>query len=101
MDEMLPALTSDLRRDDLRAEFLSDLRLTIGEVKRRLRDGPERERIELLANILREARTDEVWAFATPAEVASAWDRLAPRLGRRRAHWQFLLDGWRRLGLLA
>jgi hypothetical protein len=76
------------------------LRLTIGEVKRRLREGSEGERIDLLANVLREARTDEVWAFATPVEIARAWDRLAPRLGRRRVHWQFLLDGWRRLGLL-
>lgn len=97
----LPPLTSDVGCDDLRAEFLSDMRLTIGEVKRRLREGSEAERIDLLASILREARTDQVWAFATPAEIAAAWGRLAPKLGRRRAHWQFLLDTWRRLELLA
>jgi len=96
----LPALTKDLSRDDLRADFLSDLNLTIGEVRRRLREGPEPRRIDLLAQILREARTDEVWQVTTPEEIARRWDRLEPRLGRRRAHWQFLLDGWRRLGFL-
>jgi len=100
VDQGLPALTKDLSHDELRADFLSDLNLTIGEVKRRLREGPEPQRIDLLAQILREARTDEVWQFTTPHEVARLWDRLAARLGRRRAHWQFLLDGWRRLGLL-
>ena len=101
MSDGLPALTTDLRREELRADFLSDLRLTIGEVKRRLREGSESERIDLLAQILREARTDEAWCFTTPEDVARLWSRLAPKLGRSRAHWEFLLNGWRRLGLLA
>jgi hypothetical protein len=96
----MPPLTTDLTRDDLRAYFLSDLRWTIGEVKRHLREAPESQRIDLLANILREARTDEAWHFTTPTEIAGLWSRLEPRLGRRRAHWRFLLDAWRRLGLL-
>ncbi|MBN1769734.1 MAG: hypothetical protein JXB32_00620 [Deltaproteobacteria bacterium] len=100
MDEVLPALTSEMARDELRAYFLSDPKRTIGEVKHRLREGPEARRLDLLARILREPRTDEVWHFTTPNEIARVWDRLAGRLGRRRAHRQFLLDGWSRLDFL-
>ncbi|MDI7266803.1 MAG: hypothetical protein QME96_02265 [Myxococcota bacterium] len=101
MDVDVPPLTADLADEDRRAYFLSDLSLSIREVKRRLREAPEAERIDLLANVLREARTDEAWYFTSPHEVARLWPAVAPRLGRRRDHWQFLLDGWKRLGLLA
>jgi hypothetical protein len=32
--------------------------------------------------------------------VAARWNALAPHLGRRRAFWEYLLDAWRRQGLL-
>ncbi len=54
-----------------------------------------------MAKVLREARDDEVWHFLSLRDVLDHWDRLAPRLGRRRAFWEFLLDAWKRYRLVA
>jgi hypothetical protein len=54
-----------------------------------------------LALLLREARPAEVWSWTTPEHVAEHLDRIAARLGRRRAFWLWLFEGWRRLGLVA
>jgi hypothetical protein len=53
-----------------------------------------------MAKLLREARDIDVWQFVTPEEVAAALPRIRHRLGRRRAFWEFLIEGWRRDGLL-
>ena len=50
--------------------------------------------------MLREARDIDVWTFVTPAEVAEALPRIERRLGRRAAFWRFLIDGWKKDGLL-
>ncbi len=90
------ALTRDLDDEDKVPYFLWDEDLTVREVRERLASGPESERIRLLGKILREARDDEVWRFTTPAEVLSRFDAVRPHRGRRRAFWEFLLDGIRR-----
>jgi hypothetical protein len=51
--------------------------------------------------MLREARDIDVWHFVRPVEVADALERLRRRLGRRYAFWSFLIEGWRRHGILA
>lgn len=58
------------------------------------------ERRRLLAKLLREARDIDVWKFVTPQQVAEALPSLAGRLGRRRAFWEFLIEGWRQDGIL-
>jgi len=75
--------------------------MTVAELHRRLESGSHAERTRLLAKILREARDTEVWMFTTPEEIERRWEELAPRLGRRRAFWEFLLGEWTRDGLLA
>lgn len=94
-------LTTDLDREDLRPYFLWDEDLSIAELRARLADGPEPERVRLMAKLLREARDDEVWRFVTLSQVNERWTVLAPHLGRRRAFWEFLLDAWKRLDLVA
>jgi hypothetical protein len=74
--------------------------MTVAELRRRLESGSQAERMRLLAKILREARDTEVWCFTTLEELGRHWDELAPRLGRRRDFWEFLLGEWRRDGLL-
>jgi hypothetical protein len=98
---MRRALTIDLDREDLRPYFLWDEDLSIAELRVRLGAGPESERLRLMAKILREARDDEVWKFVTPRQVTERWELLAPHLGRRRAFWEFLLDAWKQLDLVA
>jgi hypothetical protein len=65
--------------------------MTLSELRRRLREAPEPERVLLLARILREARDTEAWRFTSPEEVVRLWPRLSLHLGRRRAFWEFLL----------
>lgn len=93
-------LTTDLTQSDLRPYFLWDEDLSIAQVKSRLHGPDERERLRLLAKLLREARDIDVWVFVRPEEVASALPRLRHRLGRRRAFWDFLIEGWREDGIL-
>lgn len=93
-------LTTDLRQDRLRPYFLWDEDLSIAELKAALRRGPPRERERLLAKLLREARDIDVWEFVDPQDVAAALPSLRHRLGRRRAFWEFLIEGWRQDGIL-
>lgn len=93
-------MTIDLDRGDARPYFFWDEDLSIAELRERLAGSDSRERTRLLAKLLREARDIDVWKFVTPREVAAALPSIAGRLGRRRRFWEFLIEGWRRDGLL-
>ena len=93
-------LTLELGEGSLRPYFLWDEDLSIDELKARLRGDDENERFRVMAKLLREARDIDVWQFVTPEQVAAALPRIRHRLGRRRAFWEFLIEGWRRDGLL-
>ncbi len=95
-------LTTDMTRDDLRPYFLWDEDVSVAELRAILagsHGGARREQV--LGKMLREARDTDVWHFVTPEEVAAELPRLARRLGRRRAFWEWLIEGWRADGLLA
>ena len=94
-------LSTDLDSTNAVPYFLWDEPMTVEEFSRRLSTGSEPERVRLLAKLLREARDTDAWRFTQPAEVARLWPQLAPRLGRRRPFWDYLLARWRSLGLLA
>lgn len=94
-------MTTDLDDPEAVPYFLWDDPMTLSELRRRLRECPEPERILLLARILREARDTEVWRFTSPEEVIALWPRLSLHLGRRRAFWEFLLGRWTDRGLVA
>lgn len=94
-------LSTDLRDPAAVPYFLWDEPMSVAELHRRLETGSLAERTRLLAKILREAKDTEAWAFTSPEEVQRRWSELAPRLGRRRAFWEFLLNEWKRHGLLS
>ncbi|HKB17005.1 MAG TPA: hypothetical protein VKF62_13145 [Planctomycetota bacterium] len=73
---------------------MSELRAILGD------EGHPRW-VELAAKVMREARDDEVWVFLQLARVAARHAELRPRLGRRRAFWDDLLEGFRGDGLVA
>jgi hypothetical protein len=100
-DPPVRPLTTDMTATDRRPYFLWDEDVSIGELRAALDGpaGPARDR--LLGKMLREARDLDVWHFVRPADVATALDRLRPRIGRRYPFWRFLIDGWRNDGLLA
>jgi hypothetical protein len=78
--------------------FTWDNPMTVAQLRDRLARGSEPERLRLLSLILREARDTDVWRFTSRSEVVRLWPRLAPRLGRRRPFWAFLVRKWRELG---
>jgi len=93
-------MTTDLDDPEAVPYFLWDDPMTVSELRRRLREAPEPERILLLARILREARDTEAWRFTSPSEVVRLWPRLSLHLGRRRAFWEFLLGRWQDQGFV-
>ncbi len=93
-------MTTDFSRDDCRPYFLWNEDLSVAEVRERLSGPDTAERLRLLEKLLREARDCDVWEFVTPQEVAEALPEILPRLGRRSDFWAFLIDGWRKDGLL-
>ena len=93
-------MTTDLGDPEAVPYFLWDDPMTLTELRGRLREAPEPERVLLLARILREARDTEVWQFTSPEEVVRLWPRLSLHLGRRREFWEFLLSRWREQGLV-
>lgn len=94
-------LSTDLEAPQAIPYFLWDEPMTNAEFRRRLITASEPERIRLLAKLLREARDSDVWHFVTPFEIRDRWPALAPQLGRRRLFWRFLLDCWKKGGLLS
>jgi hypothetical protein len=94
-------LTRDFSESDKVPYFLWDRDMTVAQLRGALAVPGACDREALLAHLLREARPDEVWEFVSPHVVAAEWPRLAPRLGRRRAFWAWLLAQWQDLGLLA
>ncbi len=93
-------ITSDLSNEDQRPWFLWDEDLSVRELRERLHGADAFERDRLLGKMLREARDVDVWRFVTPQQVAEALPRVARRVGRRLAFWNWLMEGWRQDGLL-
>lgn len=93
-------LTFDLRQEERRPYFLWDEDVSAADLRDALRGSDADKRDRLLGKMLREARDTDVWSFVTPSDVAEALRRLTHRLGRRGPFWTFLIEGWRKDGLL-
>ncbi len=89
-----------LRTVDDRPYFLWDVPVTEAELRLRLRDSDPAIRAQWQACVLREARYEDVWRYLTLDDVLRDWAQIERHLGRRRAFWRYLLDGWRKDGLL-
>jgi hypothetical protein len=79
---------------------LWDVEVSEAEFRARLRHPDPLIRAQWQGGLMREARVREVWAFVTLADVLDNWDNLRRHLGRRRAFWEWLIDGWRTDGRL-
>ena len=82
------------------ADFLWDSTIPADRFGAAVNDPGDPDHDAWLALLLREARPDLVWCWTTPDHVAQHLGRLGPRLGRKRAFWEWLIASWRRLGLL-
>jgi hypothetical protein len=43
---------------------------------------------------MRQAKPDDVFQFATLADIRAMWPRLVRYLGRSRTFWAWLLEAW-------
>ena len=93
-------LGTDLDDPETRPWFLWDEDMSVRELRQVLADEGHPRWVELTAKLMREARDDQVWLFVPVGRVAARYADLAPRLGRRRPFWDYLLAAWRRHGLL-
>ncbi len=80
--------------------FLWDVSLSDAEFRKRLTHLDARIRAQWQGVLLREARMFEVWSYLTLEDVLENWEHIQRHLGRRRAFWEWLLEGWRKDGLL-
>lgn len=94
-------ISLDTERADAVPYFCWDTPTTNAQLRAVLRGGPEDARIAWIARIMAEAQYADVWKYVSlRRDVLPRWERIRSRLGRRRAFWDFLLDAWRRDGLI-
>lgn len=77
-----------------------DARITEDELKEKLRSPDPAERGAWAGRVLREGTLRDVWRFVSVADILRDWRYIERNLGRRRAFWNYLLDGWRADGLI-
>jgi hypothetical protein len=77
-----------------RPYFLWDMDLTADALRARLRDGSREERAYLVGKIMRQAKPDDVFAWAPLAVIEDLWPSLEKYLGRSREFWRWILSEW-------
>jgi len=80
--------------------FLWSVELTEEGFRERLRDDDAAIRAQWQGLLMREARWHEVWQYLRLRDVLENCDNIQRHLGRKRGFWVWLLDGWRKDGLL-
>ena len=93
-------LSTDLRDPAARPYFLWDEDTTVAELRSAIERADPEEWAQLVGKVMREARDTDVWCFVTPRAVWERRSLLDRYLGRRRAFWLYLLEGWHRDGSL-
>ncbi len=80
--------------------FIWDVPITEAELRQRLVHPDADTRAQWQARIMREARYREVWDDLSIEDILRNWEAIELHLGRRRGFWVYLLEGWRKDGLL-
>ena len=78
--------------------FLWDNELTLDEFVIKLRDPDPELRAYLIGKLMRQARPDDVFTFASPRTIRELWPRLERYLGNSREFWAWLFATWERQG---
>jgi hypothetical protein len=82
--------------------FNWDVPVTNAEVRRALREGDEYVKTTWIARIMREAEYQDIWKYLSlRKDILPRWDKLKKhKLGRMERFWVFLIERWRRDGLI-
>lgn len=98
--QQMKPLSTDLDDPEAQPYFVWDVPITVRELHEFLRSPDEATHTLWTARVMREARYGDVWRFLNLEQVVERFPRAVRHLGRRRAFWEFLLEGWREDGLL-
>ena len=97
----MSSIELDVARGGAVPYFNWDVSTTNAQVRAALAGDDADARLFWMARILSEARYRDVWRYLSlRRDVLPHWEALRPMLGRRRDFWEFLVEGWRRDGLL-
>lgn len=80
--------------------FTWDAPIPADELREKLRHADPAVRAQWQGLIMREARIPEVFDWLSLEEITRDFGQIERHLGRRRQFWRWLLEGWRRDGLL-
>ncbi len=80
--------------------FLWDSDITDEELRVRLAHPDAKTRAQWQGVVMREATFREVFGYLTLAEIVRDFSHIERHLGRRRAFWIWILEGFRRDGFL-
>jgi hypothetical protein len=80
--------------------FIWDEEITYSELRRKLQSPDPDERALWMGRVMREARYDDVWKLLRLRDVLAMLPRIDRHLGRSRAFWHWLIEGWRADGLI-
>jgi hypothetical protein len=77
-----------------RPYFLWDSEMTLDQFRAALRHEDPEVGAYFLGKLMRQARPDDVFLFASVAEIRSLWPGVRRYLGRSKAFWTWLLQAW-------
>lgn len=81
--------------------FTWDAPIEADTLRQRLHHPEPAVRAQWQGLVMREARVPEVFDWIRLDEIVRDFEHIERHLGRRRAFWRWLLDGWRRDGFLS
>lgn len=84
-----------------RPYFLWDVPISEADLRARLRHTDADTRAQWSARVMREARYEDVFQYLTLEDILRDWKDIQRHLGRMRGFWEYLLNGWRKDGLIS
>ncbi|HEX4961704.1 MAG TPA: hypothetical protein VF173_12750 [Thermoanaerobaculia bacterium] len=75
-----------------RPYFLPGLSMTLEQFRKALADPNPQARAVFLAELLRNARADDVFFLVSPGEILEMWPLVEDCLGDKKDFWRWLLD---------
>lgn len=93
-------LSTDLDDPEAQPYFIWDRAITCRELREVLQAEDPEVRALWMGRVMREARYQDVFRLLRLADVLALLPRIEPHLGRMRAFWIWLIEGWRADGLI-
>jgi hypothetical protein len=81
-----------------RPYFLWDLEMSLEQFKEALRHQDPEVRAYFLGKLMRQAKPDDIFCFASLADIRGLWPKVVRYLGRSAAFWSWLLQTWETQG---